>query len=113
MDLATYPGMLPVEVLLDEVARMTYRPDWSLAVFVDPHEGPKLRITAKVEDGYHPGSMIELGINSRIPDIIETRDQFRRWVLWRLLEVEAHECREYFRVDGQPFRDPHDPLEPA
>lgn len=113
MDLANYPAPLPLAELADEVSRMAYRPGWSLTVFSDPHEGAKLRIVAKVEDGYHPGRSIDLGISSRIPDIIETRDQFRRWALWRLLEVEAHECREYFRVDGQLFRDPHDPIEPA
>lgn len=113
MDIKQYPMPMTYSELEAAVSKIEYRPEWKISVFQDPHEGPKLRVVAKVIDGYHPDKLIDLGISSRIPDIIENEDQLYRWILWRLLEIEAHECREYFRVDGKLFRDPHDPIEPV
>ena len=112
MDIKQYPLPMTYSELEAATQKIEYRPGWQISVFQDPHEGPKLRVVATVIDGYHPDQTTDLGINSRIPDIIENEDQFYRWILWRLLEIEAHECREYFRVDGRLYRDPHDPIEP-
>lgn len=112
MNLADCPQMLPYADIEATVSRMAYRPGWSLSTFIDPHEGPKLRILASVPDGYHPGRSIDLGITARIPTLVRSRADLAEWVLWRLLEVEAHECREYFRIGGVLYRDPHDPIEP-
>ncbi len=104
--------MLTKQQIADELTRVTYRPGWALSVYTDVHQGPTLRIIATVQDGYNPDATIDLGIDARIPDIITTPDLFHRWLLWRLLEVEAHECREYFRVDGHLYRDPHEQAPP-
>lgn len=102
-----WPPMLSLEQITVELAKMSYRPGWSLSAYQDLHQGPTLRIVASVEDGYHPGTYIDLGIDARIPDIVTTVELLHRWTLWRVLEVESHECREYFRVDGELLRNPH------
>lgn len=102
--------MLTSAELARELAKVSYRPGWVFSIMEDLHQGPTLRIVAQVEDGYHPGKMLDLGINSRIPDIITEPKQFHRWLLWRVLEIESHEAREYFRVNGELLRDPHQPL---
>jgi len=102
--------MLTTEQLAHELDRINYRPGWTLTVHTDVHQGPTLRIVATVQDGYNPDALIDLGIDARIPDIITTVELFHRWLLWRVLEVESHECREYFRLDGELYRNPHDPL---
>jgi len=89
--------MLTTEQLADELTRITYRPGWAFTV-------------ATVQNGYNPDNTIDLGIDSRIPDIITTPELFHRWILWRVLEVESHECREYLRIDGHLYRDPHQAL---
>jgi len=103
----TWDPMLTTQQLADELDRITYRPGWTFSIYTDVHQGPTLRIIATVQDGYHPDNTIDLGINSRIPDIITTPDLFHRWLLWRVLEVESHEAREFFRIDGDLLRNPH------
>jgi len=75
-------------------------------------EGPVFRVVAKVEDADHPGEQVELQINSRMPPI-PSADYLTAWVLWRLIQIESHESREWLRVDGSIVFDPHDPVEPA
>lgn len=108
--MTTWEPMLTTQQLVDELTRITYRPGWVFTVHTDVHEGPTLRIVASVQDGYNPDATIDLGIDARIPDIITTPDLFHRWLLWRVLEVESHECREYLRIDGHLYRDPHQAL---
>lgn len=112
MNLADYPQMLPFADLVAMAREMRWRPGWHLSVFMDPHEGPKLRAVGSEPDGYHPGQVIALGISARIPSLVRTEADFLEWVLWRLLEVDAHECREMFRYRGELVRDPHDPVVP-
>lgn len=113
MDLAGWAEPTVDDLKLWLTAADYTRPGWTLTIYTDPHEGPKLRARADVPDAYHPDRTTPLGINARIPTpLIRSADDFYRWLLWRLMEVEAHETREYFHVHGKPYRDPHDPLEP-
>jgi hypothetical protein len=34
---------------------------------------------------------------------------YLEWLLWRTQRIESHECREWFKVDGEPLHDPHAP----
>ena len=42
------PDYLTFEELCTEVARFSYRPGWTLEVFLDPWEGPCLYVVADV-----------------------------------------------------------------
>lgn len=93
-----------------EIGHYTYRPDWTLAVDVDPHEGPVLWVIADVVDGYQPDSTTRLRVRSLIPPMSD-RAAFQVWLLWRLGQIEWHECREMLRYDGALVADPHVVLE--
>jgi hypothetical protein len=92
--------------LATELTWYSYRPGWALTVFDHPWDGPTLRVVARVEDSYRPGSMIDLGIDSLIPPMFSS-EQFETWLAWRLIRVESHECREWLKKDGKPVFNPH------
>ncbi len=98
--------MLSSKELSDILTRYQYKPGWSLTVFENWH-GPTLRLVTTVPNSYNPNDDISLGINSPIPPM-ETKEQFLTWVQWRLIQVEEHESREWFRdLEGNPVFDPH------
>lgn len=112
MDINNFP-QLTFEQLSDELNRYEYRHgQWKLDIYNDPHEGPCLDVTAVVPDSYNPGETTTLRIRSAIPPI-ETAEYFGKWLLWRLMQIEVHECREMLWRDGWVYRDPHDPLQPT
>jgi hypothetical protein len=111
MDLNDAPRFLTYEQLADCITRAEYKPDWTISVFNDPYEGPCLYLTADVVDGYDHTKTVPLRIRSNIPHCTTPGD-FYRWLQWRLIQVEIHEAREYVHVDGEPWSDPHDVIEP-
>lgn len=97
-----------IAALAAEIAQFSYRPGWQFSLCYDEFLGPMLRIIAPVQDGYNPGSTIDLGINSRLPpDVCEDHTRLGRWLLHRLCEVEVHECREMLRRGAHLVSDPH------
>lgn len=113
MKLDTWPTPLPTSTMKIVVSSMRWHPGWNFTVFEDPHEGPVLRIVTSAYNHYEPTRSIDLGINSRIPTcLIHTIDDFQRWLLWRLEEIDSHECREALWFAGKIYRDPHDPFVP-
>jgi hypothetical protein len=111
MRLGDAPTFLTCDELAAELKRFEYKPGWDLSIFTDVWEGPVFRVTTYVPDAYHPENNVQLRINSRIPPMASARE-FRHFVLWRLDQIERHECREWLRFDGKPLYDPHDPIEP-
>lgn len=111
MNLYDAPVFLSGPALAAEVERMTFMPGWELSVFLDPFEGPVFRVVAKVPNSYSD-EPVTLQINSRIPWQTSIED-FRLWCLWRCDQIMRHETREWFKIDGKPLYDPHDPVEPA
>lgn len=111
MDLADAPSFLSADQITALVARMSYRPGWELSVFIDPWEGPVFRVVAEIDNAYRPGETVELRINSRIPPCRD-EDALIEWIMWRLLQIESHEAREFYRLDNAMIYDPHDPVEP-
>jgi hypothetical protein len=63
--------MLTVGQVRAEVARVAYRPGWSLTVEERGFEDPWLRIVAPVADGYDPDRVMDLGIESPIPPMAD------------------------------------------
>lgn len=87
---------------------VTYRPGWRFEVYEDAYEGPHLRIRTDVEDAFHPGTMVELRIESPLPPNLRTADDVDEWVLWRLERIASHEVREWLRRDGVQVSNPHE-----
>jgi hypothetical protein len=100
-----------------QVARMTYKPGWKLLIeelplrsFMVPFY---LIVTASVENTYRRGETIQIGGYYSVPwHFIENpspdRDtQFARWVADQIKDAEIHESREWFKVDGGIFDNPH------
>lgn len=111
MHLNDAPAYLDINDYQNLMQQVKYKPEWTLSVFQDPYEGPCLYLTADVVDGYDHSSTVPLRIRSNIPHHTDAQ-QFYTWLQWRLIQVEIHECREYFHVGGAPFSDPHDVIEP-
>jgi hypothetical protein len=113
MDLEDAPAFLSFEQMQRALARLSYKPGFELSLFMHPFEGPFLQVKVETPDGYDPSKTVTLTINSMIPEwLIETEDHLFRYVLWRLHKIEAHETCEFLHVDGKPYRDPHDFIEP-
>jgi hypothetical protein len=100
--------MLTIDEIADELAHISYKPGWKLIAYQHQHEGIWLSILAEVPDVAWPSRTTVLNIRTAIPPI-PSMEYLRTWLLWRLLRVESHECREFLRHDGQPLDDPHRP----
>lgn len=83
----------------------TYRPGWTLRI-----EGPPwlLRIDGHALDSLNPGETVRLPHMFPIPSILSV-NRFYLWVAERLTDCERHESREWFKVDGMRYLDPHAP----
>lgn len=94
-------------MLNDLLTRVTYMPGTRLSVINDgDNTGRYLAVNLRAEDSYYPGSFIRLPHLFPMPDNIDAGN-FLPWVADRLIDAARHESREWFRVDGVPFIDPH------
>jgi hypothetical protein len=101
-------GVLPLPAIAAHLARLSYRPGWTFAVYPGRYEGPHICICAELADSVRPGHVIAVRIDSQLPPFDDV-EQFERWLLWRLAIIESHECREWFKRDGVAIVDPHAP----
>lgn len=97
--------MLTLTDIAQAIAKVEYKPEWSFHVFDDEYEGHHLTVVVSTGNPYrnHP---IVLAIRSPMPPF-DSETEFWRWLLWRIRRIEAHEAREWFHVNGEPFSDPH------
>lgn len=98
--------LLTTEQIRAHLGRLTYKPGWSFEVRDAAWEGPFVRILVEVEDSYSPGATTILGINSFIP-AVTSPEALEHWLLQRIIRIESHEAREFFKRDGQVVFDPH------
>lgn len=89
------------------VGRRVYKPGWVLGVYEGDLDGPHVVIAARVEDSYRPGETAPLDVHAVVPDAaLESELAFDKWLVWRLGQVEIHECREWYRrTDAGPASD--------
>lgn len=99
--------MLGVSELRQVVDGVTYRPGWKFSVLEHEYEGPLICIETRVPHRDNPDTDTVLRIKSPLP-WFDTDKQFLHWLLWRLLRIESHECREFFLYCGQRVVDPHE-----
>ena len=96
---------------------LVYKPGWSMYVRdPDSFSGilytayvPTVAIVANMEDSYHPGRVVKIGMGALVPPEVETFDQFTAWLAEQLMEAEKHESQEWLRhkETGKPVKDPH------
>lgn len=103
-------------VLSELVEKLSYRPGWTFRLEdIDRGQGSEgltLVVTTQGYDSYH----VDRGETYRVlhyfpvpPAAFDLRS-WRRWLLERLLEVERHECCEFFEIDGErPYAPHHGP----
>jgi hypothetical protein len=92
----------------DLLVAVTYMRGWSVHVYDGRHEGQHVVITATVPDAYDLTKTVTLDVHSMLPPMRD-RAMFFDWLAWRLKRIAIHESREWFRVNGQVYDDPHGP----
>jgi hypothetical protein len=101
--------------LCDWLVGVTYKPGWSVK-FAGPLNDDRLWINvfATEPDVCNPGQTFSTAPLFCVPDDISTRAELYNWILDVCIPgVETHERYEWFRIDGQHWRDPHAPGMPA
>lgn len=112
MDLVHYPFQIPELSEVQEWLRGCSYKNWELSAYHDPHEGICLYIVVEVMDAFSDKN-IQLRIRSVIPPpCLNSQNVFLEYLLWRLMQIEIHETREFFKCNGVVYRNPHDPYEP-
>lgn len=98
--------MLTIQQIEDELKKITYRNGWKFFVYQGAWEGQHMRIEATVPDSVELGQDVSLKIETPIPPY-NTIEDFHLWLMYRLIRIETHEAREWFKVDGIPVFYPH------
>jgi hypothetical protein len=90
------------------LARVTYKPGWRLEIRPSPAQGVQkaLYVVAEIANSWRPEEDGYFGRSAPIPPSLD-KAAFYRFVFEEVLEMERHEAREWFRVDGVPPFDPH------
>lgn len=97
---------LSTEQLKELASKVTYKPGWEFDIYEGKWEGQHIAIKTQVPDAYDVTKMVVLDVHSMLP-FFDAEDQFYQWLLWRITRIEVHEAREFFRVNGKVFDDPH------
>lgn len=74
---------------------------------------PSVRFDIGCVNTYRPeNGIMPLSMQQAIPSFVQTDEDFLDWNLSVLIWFSAHETREWFKVDGKPWRDPHNVYNP-
>jgi hypothetical protein len=102
--------------LHDIIDQTKYRPGWRFVLANEDRgqgcEGLTLSIFSLGYDTYHPDRGGTYGVVHYfpVPPAAFDRRAWERWVLDCLIEVEMHECCEFFQIDGKrPYAPNHGP----
>lgn len=90
--------------------RITYKPNANVQAFFITPELQQLRVSFHVEDTATPDDEKHIHISMSFPiplDYFTDERQAVYWILQRIDEAEAHETREWFKLDGVAVFDPH------
>lgn len=102
---------MSVSGLSDLVEMVTYRQGFKLSVHDQGWGGlvkPCLILDMSVINTYHPENpKMPLCMHQSIPGFVQTIEDFYDWCLGVCVWFEEHESREWFKVNGIPWRDPH------
>lgn len=112
---APYP-----QLLADLVHACTYRPDWVVYLReevrdpADTHgvesRGLTLSIITSTVNSYPPHQPMRVRHLFAVPPATYNRESWQRWLFERFLDVERHECMEFFTIGGEkPYAPNHGP----
>ena len=102
-----FKSVLTVTEIQEHLVRVTYKPGWTFECYEDVvYNAPSVRICALVPDVNNPEETVTVVQKSICPYLV-TVEEFDRWMIFRLEEMERRELREFYRVDGAPVDDPH------
>jgi hypothetical protein len=95
-----------------ELARYTYRPGWEMTISTVPNRPATLIVRYPAADSRNPGHERWFRAHRPIvqfppPPGVNREEWFARTLQAILLDLEAHESREWLRRDGQLVDDPH------
>jgi hypothetical protein len=100
------------QALEDLVGRLSYRPGWKFRLAdIDRGQGSKgltLVITTLGFDSYNQDQGEHYRVNHYfpVPPAAFNRRSWINWLFESLLDVEKHECMEFFRIDGEVVHAP-------
>jgi hypothetical protein len=101
--------MLGVSEIQEHLDKIDYLPRWTFKAHEDASEGPYIRFLAEgVQDSYDLEKTLDIGFSSFIsPNDRQSVETLLTYIRYRLERYESHECREFFRYDGEIVFDPH------
>lgn len=97
---------LTIQQMQDELDKITYRKGWKFSVRQGAFEGAILEVVAWLDDSVNVGKKMKFHPPIPIPPCRSIED-FHLWLIYRLIRIESHEAREFFKVDGVPVFYPH------
>jgi hypothetical protein len=106
-------SLLEVQALLD---RISYKPNWKFRYYTPRlafndlllDNAGTIRMIVTVEDTYNPGKTIDVNFDVPLYELhLDNETNLLRYLLNRVFAAEAHEAREWFKVDSQLYDDPH------
>ena len=100
--------MLTVEQMNALAERVAYKPGWSITFRLGRHEGHHATIETRVPDAYDPEQTVPLRVECFLsPNDVVSEVTLLTWIAYRLARIEVHESREFMRLDGKVWSDPH------
>lgn len=88
--------------MISQLARITYKPNWEMMIQIDG----SLIVRYLAVDSRNPGHPRRFEAHRALTPTNDP-NTFAAQILDRLDNIEKHETREWFRVDGQLFADEH------
>jgi hypothetical protein len=82
---------------------LTYKPGWTFLVDQTTYM-LRLVATMSVPNSYPPHQMMPVTLNIAVP----AHGDLQGWLFEQIMQVEAHEVREWFRISGRLPYGPHD-----
>jgi hypothetical protein len=98
--------MLSIQTVEIELDKVSYKPGWSFLLYETPWEGWWISIRFEPVDAYHLADTQPQNVRTPLPPF-QTLQQFHTWLMWRIGRMEIHEMREFYRVSGEVYDDPH------
>ena len=93
---------------------ITLKPGWRVEYAGSLPQGHYITVWATEPDVCNPGEVFTTAPLFRVSEEITTSAQFYDWLIDVCIPgVETHERWEWFRVNGEKWRDPHAPGMPA
>jgi hypothetical protein len=102
------------ETLKEWLAPVTHRPGWQIEAAGHVDGTDYITILAVGQDTNDPTKWFRTSPLFRVPKDIDTPTQLYNWILDVCIPgIDTHERLEWFKVDGQKWRDVHAPGMPA